>query len=157
MAISLSNSDRDNKICFIWNANNSQNVLPELSKHNRIHHQSTFFEWWGHENPTQNSLRKQPTICNINLPLVSPPNDVWEMSKEISYWWRITTQIWVVLLIGWINHVAWPIRSTTQIWVVMCHLYGISVLISQTSFGGETSGSVTKCRLFSQAKTQTEF
>ena len=31
------------------------------------------------------------------------------------------------------------------------HQYGISALVSQTSFGGETSGSVTKCRLFSQA------
>ena len=28
---------------------------------------------------------------------------------------------------------------------------GISELVSQTSFGGETSGDVTKCRLFSQA------
>ena len=36
-------------------------------------------------------------------------------------------------------------------WVVMRHQYGISALVSQTSFGGETSGSVTKCRLFSQA------
>ena len=34
-------------------------------------------------------------------PKVSPGNDVWEMSTEISYWWCITTQIWVVLLIGW--------------------------------------------------------
>ena len=31
------------------------------------------------------------------------------------------------------------------------HQYGISALGSQ-SFGGETSGSVVKCRLFSQAK-----
>ena len=30
------------------------------------------------------------------------------------------------------------------------HRYGISVLVSQTSFGGETSGSVAKCQLFSQ-------
>ena len=44
-----------------------------------------------------------------------------------------------------------PIRSTTQIWVVTRHQYGISALVSQTSFGGETSGSVAKCRLFSQA------
>ena len=44
-----------------------------------------------------------------------------------------------------------PIRSTTQIWVVTPHKYGISALVSQTSFGGETSGSVAKCRLFSQA------
>ena len=34
------------------------------------------------------------------LPLVSSSNDVWETSAEIRYWWRITTQIWVVLLIG---------------------------------------------------------
>ena len=37
------------------------------------------------------------------LPLVSPPNDVWEMITEIPYWWCITTHIWVVLLIGWIK------------------------------------------------------
>ena len=44
-----------------------------------------------------------------------------------------------------------PIRSTTQIWRVTRHQYGISALVSQTSFGGETCGSVAKCRLFSQA------
>ena len=44
-----------------------------------------------------------------------------------------------------------PIRSTTQIWVMTRHQYRISALLSQTSFGGETGGSVTKCRLFSQA------
>ena len=44
-----------------------------------------------------------------------------------------------------------PIRSTTQIWVVTRHQYGISALVSQTSFRGKTSGGVPKCRLFSQA------
>ena len=44
-----------------------------------------------------------------------------------------------------------PIRNTTQIWVVTRHQYGISALVSQPSFGGKTSGSVSKCRLFSQA------
>ena len=34
------------------------------------------------------------------LPLVSPPNDIWETSAEIPYWRHVTTQIWVVLLIG---------------------------------------------------------
>ena len=33
------------------------------------------------------------------LPLVSPRNEVWETSSEIPYWWRLTSQIWVVLLI----------------------------------------------------------
>ena len=63
------------------------------------------------------------------LPLVSPPNDVWETSAEIWYWWCVTTQIWVM----------------------MPHQYGISALIYQTSLGGETCGSVAKSQLFSQA------
>ena len=50
-----------------------------------------------------------------------------------------------------ISHTARPIRSTTQIWVVTRHQYGISALVSQTPFGSETSGSIAKCRLFSQA------
>ena len=40
------------------------------------------------------------------LLLVSPRNDVWETSAEIPYWWRVSTQIWVVLLIG---RAAWKI------------------------------------------------
>ena len=54
----------------------------------------------------------------------------------------------------WLNQISYisrPIGSTTKIWVVTLHQYGISAFISQMSFGGETSGSVTKCRLFSQA------
>ena len=49
-----------------------------------------------------------------------------------------------------------PIRGTTQIWVVRRHQYGISALVSQTSlfFGGETIGSITKCRLCSQANQE---
>ena len=50
-----------------------------------------------------------------------------------------------------ISHTARPIRSTTQVWIVTRHQYGISALVSQTSVGGETSGRVAKCRLFSQA------
>ena len=55
-----------------------------------------------------------------------------------------------------ISHVARPIRSSTQIWVVMAHQYGISALVSQRSFGGETSGSAFKSRLFSQASNSRE-
>ena len=50
-----------------------------------------------------------------------------------------------------------PIRSTNQIWVVNARQqFGISTLVSQTSFRGETSGDVAKCRLFSKANTETE-
>ena len=41
--------------------------------------------------------------------------------------------------------------ACTCVWVVTRHHYGISALVSQTSFPGETSGGVAKCRLFSQA------
>ena len=91
------------------------------------------------------------------LQLVSLPNDVWETSAEIPYWWPVTTQIWVVLLIGWIkfprgtiNQKHYPDMGSdaSSVWN--------SALVSQTSFGGETSGSVAKRRLFSQA-TSTPF
>ena len=60
----------------------------------------------------------------------------------------------VLLLIDSVKkilHLARPIRSTIQIWVVTSHQYGISALVSQTSFRGETVGDVVKYRLFSQA------
>ena len=43
-----------------------------------------------------------------------------------------------------------PIRSTTWIWVVMRHQYGFSALVSKASVHRESSGSATKCWLFSQ-------
>ena len=49
-----------------------------------------------------------------------------------------------------ISRVAEPIRRTTEIWVVKRHQYGISLLVSQTSFREETSGDSAKSRLFSQ-------
>ena len=49
-----------------------------------------------------------------------------------------------------ISHAARSIRSTNQVWVVTRHQYGISVLVSQALFGGETCGSVGKCPLFSK-------
>ena len=57
-----------------------------------------------------------------------------------------------------ISHAARPIRGTTQIWVVTRHQYGTSALVSQTSFGGKTSGSVAvaRYRLFSQARANGE-
>ena len=45
-----------------------------------------------------------------------------------------------------------PIRSTTQIWVVTRHQCGLSAVVPQTSFRGETIGGFAKCRLFSQAR-----
>ena len=36
-------------------------------------------------------------------PLVSSRNEVWEKSAEIRHWWCVTTQIWIVYLIGWLR------------------------------------------------------
>ena len=44
-------------------------------------------------------------------PLFPLKNDIWEMSTEIPYWWRVTTQIWVVLLIGWSKFPMWHNQS----------------------------------------------
>ena len=33
--------------------------------------------------------------------LIPPRNDVWETIARIPYWGRVTSQVWVVLLIGW--------------------------------------------------------
>ena len=53
------------------------------------------------------TLAWEKTRHLATLPLVSPPNDVWDTSAEIPYWWRVTSQIWVVLLIG---------RAACEIW-----------------------------------------
>ena len=84
--------------------------------------------------------------------VVSPRNDVWEKNAEIPYWWRTLARseisFWLVA------NLLYLIGSTTQIQEVTRHQYGISALVSQTSFRGETTGSVAKCRLFSQATMQ---
>ena len=40
----------------------------------------------------------------------------------------------------WLNQISYaarPIRSTPQIWLVKGHLYGMSALVPQTTFGGK--------------------
>ena len=71
------------------------------------------------------------------LPLVSPWNYVRAMCAEIPYWWCVTTQIWVVLMISHATSLWLTIRKTTQFLVVTPHQYGISALIPQTSFCGK--------------------
>ena len=81
-------------------------------------------------------------------PLVSPPNDVWETSSENPYWWRVTPQIWVGLLIC---RARGKFDSTNQKHYPDLGSEASSVPNFCTRFG-KTSGSVAKCRLFSLAK-----
>ena len=54
-----------------------------------------------------------------------------------------------------ISLVARPVRSTAAIRVVTRHQYGICTsLVPQTSFRGETSGGVAKCRLVSMSTSR---
>ena len=75
------------------------------------------------------SLRKQPTFREVAT---------WALAKRRlsnerrnSILMTCTTQILVVLLIGWKENslASQPIRSTTKIWVVTRHQYGISALV----------------------------
>ena len=46
----------------------------------------------------QSSSGKQPTFRDATM--LFPQNDVWGTSAEIPYWWLVTTQIRVVVVIG---------------------------------------------------------
>ena len=85
------------------------------------------------------------------LPVVFPRNNVWEANAENSI---LMTRHYPDLgtASDWSyreGKLLQPIWGTTQIKAVTHHQYGISALVSQTSFRGETSGGVLKCRLFS--------
>ena len=84
-------------------------------------------------------------------PLVFPRNDVRATTVEIPYWWRVTTQIWVVLLIGWSKFQTNQKHSSDL--SSERHQHGISTVDLRTSFSEETSCGVAKCRLLrSQAE-----
>ena len=99
----------------------------------------------------------------------SPWNDIWETDRNsilmtchylgLSLWTQMYLRLSLLSTAGypdlgsasdWSCHMAnflQTIRCTTQIWVVMYYQGGISVLVSQTWFGGKTSRGVAKCHL----------
>ena len=85
--------------------------------------------------------------CKIHFPtpLLVPPR---RTSVEFPYWWRVTTQIWVVLLIGCAstNQKHYPdlLSDTPSVW-------NFCACSSDVTFRGETSSCVAKLWLFSQA------
>ena len=74
---------------------------------------------------------------------------VWETSAVFPYWWRVTTQIWIVLLNG---------RATREICFNQSEAlsrsgwWRVVSVISQTSFHVKTIVSAAKCRLSSHVK-----
>ena len=95
------------------------------------------------------SLRKQPTFGNATRfphQMMSEKFHTVDVSLPRSD--LVNASDWSCFM----GHLIEPIRSTNKIWVVMRPQHRISVLLPQTSFGGETGGRVTKCWLFPQAK-----
>ena len=107
-------------------------------------------------------LIKSPTLCPHSPPPAPPPPpqpqpektaNIGDATTGFPAKWRQRDESRNSILMmhhypdlgsasDWLNqisHVARTIRSTTQIWVVTCHQYGISALVSQVSFGRETS------------------
>ena len=93
------------------------------------------------------SLRKQPTFGDATTGFSAK----WRLRNERRNSMLMTCHCPDLgSASGWLNqisHAARQIRCSTHIWVVTRHQYGIF----RASFGGETSGGVAKCRLFSHA------
>ena len=91
-------------------------------------------------------FEKTADISRRHPSLVSPRNDGWETSTEIPYWWRVTTHIWVVLLIDWrkfsANQKHYPDLGRTVASSKWNFCTRLSDIISR-----ETRGGVAKCRL----------
>ena len=112
-----------------------------LSFSSLTHHDGFFFRMSGKCLVWENSQHF------AMLSLVFPPSDVWETSAEIPYWWCEHQYPDLGSVSDWLSRMGnliQPIRNTIQIWVMARHQYRISVLVSQTSFGGETIRSVAK-------------
>ena len=109
----------------IWLSNHRKNLWQSTATEAQGHNISNF-NWAQIFTPAQSQTwirveyKLKPDVAWENSwhfatsPLISPRNDVWETKAEIPYWWR----------------------DTIQIWVVTRHHYGISALVSQTSFRG---------------------
>ena len=95
----------------------SCSVEESLSFSPLTHHDGFFFRMSGKCFAWENSWHF------AMLSLVSLPSDVWETNAEIPYWWRISTQIWVVLLIGCATWEIWfnqsEILSRSGSWFVI--------------------------------------
>ena len=96
----------------------------------------------GEKNVKGKRVTRQNSRHFVTPPVVSGRNDVWETSAEILHWWRVTYpdvgSPFDRPCVCRVGNLLQPIKSTTQIWVVTRPQCGISALVCQTSFRGET-------------------
>ena len=92
--------------------------------------------------------KRAKKFCNTTKG--SPRNDIWGMTGEIPLLMMCLCPD-LGSASDWLCHkgnLLQPIRNTTQAWVVTRRQYGISTLIFQVAFQGETSGGAAKGQLF---------
>ena len=77
------------------------------------------------------------------------PREMTSEKREIPYWWRVFNQVWSWVCF-WLVESNFPRGTTNQKLYpdLDSDTYGISALVPQTPFRGETSSGVTKCGLF---------
>ena len=92
------------------------------------------------------SLRKKPTFASY-------------IATGFPVKWRLRNECRnsILMTCHYPDVAGWSKFPANQISVVTCHRYGISPLVSQTLFRGETSVGVVECRLFSQGRKNTAF
>ena len=129
---------------------------------------SGWLQHWRHQNSYSslgpfNCAKKDCTFIILFNFYPGKKADIWRRYHGSPAKWRLRNERRNSILMkrhfpdlgsvsGWscrVGNLIQPIRSTTHISVGTRHQYGISAFVSQTSFGGETTGSVTKCRLVS--------
>ena len=126
-------------------------TIPKLSLcgcdlHLLMHVVSPFSTWTG-------SLTIEAVLSFVSKLLrgfvawrISPPNDVYT-SVEIPYWWRVSTQIWVVLLIGFKKQIFCQSRTQyPDMGRVASSLLNFCTRFSDVISRGSSFGA--KCQLF---------
>ena len=112
---------------------------------------SVAFDWW---KPifkcfwcwSLHSLRKQPTFGDATNGFSAK----WHLRNDCRNFIPMTHHYPDLgSASDWLNQIS---HAAQLIWSTTHHQYGISALVSQMSFGRETSGSVTKFQLSSQVK-----
>jgi len=102
--------------------------------------------------PTSSSIRKQTTFSDVTTGFPAKEHLRKEHRNSIvmmlHYLDLGTASDWSCCL--W-NLLLNQSEALPQTWVVISHQYGISALVSQTAFHGETVSGVAECHLFSQA------
>ena len=130
------------RFTFIFKVISRICVLSGLS----FHHPGLILVWWIKLASPNKAFGHATTAFSVRWRLRNEPRNSILMTRQYPGMGSVSD--WLKQ----ISRAARTIRNTTHTWVLTRHQYGISALVSQTSFRGKTSGRVAECLLFSQAR-----